>query len=128
MTRQEILEYHRTLTFLCRGYLPVKARYLVEELIKNGDADFAGLIDGANRGRTEDEPFVHTVVKQDHPRYPVLMLLSDGTSEPYVRRPMCGYNFVRTILAGPWDGKDHEYTCPQCGVRGEYRAPLLTGE
>ena len=37
----------------------------------------------------------------------------------------CGYDFNDTIVAGPWDGKLHDYQCPRCGVAGSYRAPLF---
>lgn len=38
-------------------------------------------------------------------------------------RAGCGYNFNLTILAGPLDGKVHDYKCPDCGIEGTYRAP-----
>lgn len=37
----------------------------------------------------------------------------------------CGYDFNDTVVAGPWDGKEHDYQCPHCGVEGGYRAPLF---
>lgn len=39
-------------------------------------------------------------------------------------RKGCGYDFNKTIAAGPLDGQDHAYTCPNCGVIGVYVAPL----
>jgi hypothetical protein len=39
-------------------------------------------------------------------------------------RKGCGADFNATILAGPLDGKEHEYECAKCGVRGTYRAPF----
>lgn len=35
----------------------------------------------------------------------------------------CGYDFNDTVVAGPWDGEEHDYKCPRCGVVGSYRAP-----
>lgn len=43
-------------------------------------------------------------------------------------RPNCGYDFNETILAGDLDGEVHEYECPDCGVKGIYRAPLFDEE
>lgn len=40
----------------------------------------------------------------------------------------CGYNFNDIVAAGPWDGKEHDYQCPCCGVVGSYRAPLFPPE
>jgi hypothetical protein len=46
-------------------------------------------------------------------------------------RDVCGggkvapYDFNDTVCAGPFDGQDHPYTCPQCGVQGGYTAPLF---
>jgi len=40
-------------------------------------------------------------------------------------RPGCGYDFNETVLSNPLDGKIHEYECPDCGVTGEYRAPIF---
>jgi hypothetical protein len=37
----------------------------------------------------------------------------------------CGYDFNDTIVSGPLDGKEHDYECPMCGVKGTYRAPLF---
>lgn len=40
-------------------------------------------------------------------------------------RKGCGYDFNETIMAGPMDGEEHVYTCPSCGLQGEYRAPYF---
>ena len=37
----------------------------------------------------------------------------------------CGYDFNETVLSNPFDGKIHEYECPKCKVKGEYRAPIF---
>ena len=43
-------------------------------------------------------------------------------------RPGCGYDFNDTIMSNPLDGEVHKYECPDCGVKGEYRAPIFTEE
>ncbi len=35
----------------------------------------------------------------------------------------CGYDFNQTVLATPFDGEEHEYKCPKCGVEGTFRTP-----
>jgi len=37
----------------------------------------------------------------------------------------CGADFNDIICGGPFDGKQHEYTCPKCGQVGMYGAPLF---
>jgi hypothetical protein len=37
----------------------------------------------------------------------------------------CGYDFNEIIIAGPFDGQQHEYTCPKCRQKGTYRAPYF---
>lgn len=51
--------------------------------------------------------------------------LGEGPSE---LRAGCGYDFNRILLAGPFDGEEHEYECPKCGVTGTYTAPLYPEE
>lgn len=60
-------------------------------------------------------------------------LLSDGRATEAKQadaagRKRCGADFNDIVLAGPLDGKRHEYTCPKCGVTGTYTAPLFTVE
>ena len=37
----------------------------------------------------------------------------------------CGADFNDIICAGPFDGQQHEYTCPKCGQKGQYGAPYF---
>lgn len=37
----------------------------------------------------------------------------------------CGRDFNEEVLAHPFDGEEREYACPQCGVTGSYRSPLI---
>jgi hypothetical protein len=58
----------------------------------------------------------------------VKALLSDGRTEQAKRadavgRVPCGADFNAIVIAGPWDGERHEYTCKKCGLKGTYRAP-----
>ena len=41
------------------------------------------------------------------------------------QRTGCGYDFNKTVVASPFDGKEHHYTCPACGLEGTYRAPIF---
>ena len=41
------------------------------------------------------------------------------------QRTPCGADFNDVVCAGPFDGQEHPYACPACGVTGVYRAPLL---
>ena len=43
-------------------------------------------------------------------------------------RSGCGADFNDIIVAGPKDGQNHEYTCPHCGLKGEYKAPIFPKE
>lgn len=129
MTQQEILDYLATLSFICRGYLPTPIIGLKQGYFDSQQKRMAQLVDSANRGRSESEPYVHYVESRIvNQREELLCHLSDNTIEPYSERPPCGYDFKQTILSGLWDGELHKYTCPKCGVTGEYRAPLLTKE
>ena len=61
-------------------------------------------------------------------RAQVVEMLQEGKHDEarmfdVANRPGCGYNFNDTIIAGPLDGQVHNYTCPDCGVKGTYRAP-----
>lgn len=38
-------------------------------------------------------------------------------------RKGCGADFNNIIVGGTWDGEEHAYKCPKCGVEGTYRAP-----
>lgn len=38
-------------------------------------------------------------------------------------RSGCGYDFNEIVITGPWDGQEHAYVCPQCGVEGTYLTP-----
>jgi len=57
-------------------------------------------------------------------------LMAKGTAEDTeaaknldaASRKRCGYDMNEVFLKGPLDGEDHEYTCPNCGVKGTYRA------
>jgi hypothetical protein len=45
-------------------------------------------------------------------------------------RTRCGYDMnIVFLIEGPLDGEEHEYTCPNCGVKGTYRAagPVSSG-
>lgn len=35
----------------------------------------------------------------------------------------CGYNFNETVESYPFDGEEHKYTCPKCGIKGSFRSP-----
>lgn len=43
-------------------------------------------------------------------------------------RQRCGYDFSITIANGPLDGSAQEYTCPGCGIKGHYTAPVFNIE
>jgi hypothetical protein len=63
----------------------------------------------------------------------VRSLLADGLLEEAQRadeagREYCGYDFNDIICSGPFDGKEHSYVCPKCGVTGKYIAPYDAGE
>jgi len=62
----------------------------------------------------------------------VRSLLADGLLEEAQRadeagREYCGYDFNDIICSGPFDGKEHGYVCPKCGVTGRYIAPYDAG-
>jgi hypothetical protein len=36
----------------------------------------------------------------------------------------CGYDFNTILVSYPFDGKDRDYTCPNCGNHGVFKSPL----
>lgn len=67
--------------------------------------------------------------------YPVADIPMDGlTPEEAAQRVLlaslrkrkgCGADFNEVILAGPLDGEQHPYRCPQCGNEGVYIPPIF---
>lgn len=45
-----------------------------------------------------------------------------------IGKPMCGYDVNQIILSNPFDGKEHEYICPRCGLEEFYIAPICEEE
>ncbi len=127
MTREEVIKEIQEVARHCRGNLPSGARRLIAELLEAGRADLAEKIDAANRGRSEGEPYVAALSESGDRRRKVQALFSDGTVDEYVVPPVCGYDFNQTIIDGPFDGREHEYQCPRCGVTGWYQAPSMRG-
>jgi len=65
-----------------------------------------------------------------HPRVIIHRLTEAGHKEAArqldgVLRPGCGADFNDIVVAGPWDGEQHDYQCPKCKVRGKYTAPMF---
>lgn len=42
-------------------------------------------------------------------------------------RTGCGYDVGQTVLEYPFDGADHETTCPKCGTVNRWRSPTFDG-
>ena len=55
------------------------------------------------------------------------MLLEARAADAAARRG-CGYDFNQIILLHHFDGQEHPYRCPQCGVEGTFRSPLFEEE
>lgn len=124
--RKEYLEEMRAVKFLCRSPLPAQARELVDKLLKRKLVEPARLLDRANRGRKEGEPIVTAIRKEGDPNRPDLVAyFSDGTKAPYRELTRCNFDVKQIILAGPFDGELHTYTCPNCGRVGVYRNPFF---
>ncbi len=51
--------------------------------------------------------------------------LAEARASDRANRSGCGFDFNETVAEGSWDGKIHEYECPKCGLKGEYRAPVF---
>jgi hypothetical protein len=41
-------------------------------------------------------------------------------------RPQCGTDLNPFVMRGPWDGEEHEFTCPGCGRLVSMRFPLYS--
>lgn len=54
--------------------------------------------------------------------------LAEARQADRANRKGCGFDFNEIILEGLWDGKGHEYECPDCGVTGHYTAPHWMSE
>lgn len=57
-------------------------------------------------------------------------LMADGKEEEarqVVTRAGCGQDFGETVLAEPFDGQEHESTCPKCGTVTRWRSPVFEG-
>jgi hypothetical protein len=50
--------------------------------------------------------------------------LDEAGHQDRAYRTGCSADFNDVVCAGPFDGKTHAYTCPACGVQGEYQAPI----
>jgi len=48
-----------------------------------------------------------------------------GRNHPETGANTCGADFNNIVVAGPWDGRQHPYKCPRCGVVGKYTAPTF---
>ena len=62
-------------------------------------------------------------------REQVNFLLGEGKNEEAMdldasSRKRCNYDLNQIFLAddAPLDGEEHDFECPQCGVKGKYRA------
>lgn len=40
-------------------------------------------------------------------------------------RKGCGYEYAELVIAEPFDGEEHDVTCPKCGNKSSFRAPLF---
>jgi hypothetical protein len=132
MTHEESISEINSITRTCKGYLTKEARniisYQFEEYTRTGN-DFyltkARLLDSLNRGRLD----IVIVDTSSHIDTKGRLIEDMVTSTDQVLRltngPGCGYNFNKIIESNPWDGVIREYQCPQCGVQGEYQAPLF---
>lgn len=125
MTKDEIVETLKQMTFTCKGYLSPVALAYKAQMLKNPETKpLAEAIAVANRGRRDSEPIVIELTQPTNLRLPPIAHLSNGMTEAYQPRPACGSNFMRQLLLDrDFDGQVHEYQCPDCGVTGIYQAP-----
>lgn len=96
MTREELIARERAIKRRCRGPLKPGVRDVID----------AKMLEAA-KATTEEE------------RQKLLREASDVDRAGRVR---CGQDMNVVFLNGPLDGKEHEYTCPKCGVKGRYQA------
>ena len=122
------LEVMRSIQRTCRGLrvIPEKQRLHFFKIIW---PELLSKSKGINRAEAAQKdmetylkginfPFTHTPLdKEDWDQVQrVLFFLVDT-------RRGCGYNFNRTVESHPFDGADHTYLCPLCGITGTFRSP-----
>jgi hypothetical protein len=84
--------------------------------------------------RKDAEAFVRSITltcrgpKTETHSAEIAQLLADGKLTEAAdldarTRAGCGADTNNIIAAGPFDGEDHAYICPKCGVKARYRAP-----
>lgn len=129
MKRNTIIAEIRSVQRTCRGPLPDRARQVVNQLLADGHLYKAQMVDAANRSRPAAHPCVIDVIeKPEERRHKLFAVFEGGAVVPYRTGTPCGYDFNEIIVTGQWDGCEHAYTCPKCGVTGYYQAPLYEVE
>jgi hypothetical protein len=135
MNHDEIVNEIRSINRVCKGFLTPEAREVIshqfELYAQTGDSLFlekARLLDVLNRCRL-DVTIVDTTSHLDVKGRTIHdMITSTNQVLSQKTAGRCGYDFNETIITNPWDGEIHEYKCPKCNVRGEYRSPLFNKE
>ena len=113
MNRDEVTQEILAVKRLCKGFLSDEARTIVTNFLRVGDETKARLVDRANRGHTR--LVVDIVYRRGRQGdEPYMVFDDDGTAVRYRLGPGCGFDLNPLILAGPLDGEEHPYTCPQC--------------
>jgi len=100
MTKKECIERIRAIERKCRGPLTEDALQMAAELQQQI----------ATASDQEAEPLKRKLLRL--------------RAESRYRRG-CGYDFNKTIVENPWDGKTRQVKCPQCGVVTTYTAPVF---
>jgi hypothetical protein len=94
-TRKDAEAYVRLVGRTCRGPKSEKHAAEIAQLLADGQKDEAAALDDRTR------------------------------RHPKTGAYGCGQDFNDVIVAGPFDGQMHDYTCPSCGAKGRYGAPAF---
>ena len=97
----------------------------VEEIVRAVGRKCRGRIGSKLRPRPTEADAVEMILRKE-----IVAALNDNDvvrarAIDNETRAECGYDFNDTIMGGPLDGKEQDYVCPRCGVKGTYRAPLF---
>ncbi|MCQ4575423.1 MAG: hypothetical protein NOU37_09295 [Candidatus Brocadiales bacterium] len=127
MTKEEAAAHVNSIRRICRGPASKDAENISNKLLAGERLTVAetkiavGLLkeEPGTTYTIGDKVFmgIAKVIEHDH--------LAAARMVKRAGRPGCGYDFNKTILSNPLDGKRRAYTCPQCGASGFYTPPII---
>lgn len=127
MTKAKAIEHIKINRRVCRGpvlggAVSISNKLLANKKLTKEEIRIAGAFVGDVPGTTysvgTETYFGFEEVIKHNPLEAARKIKSAG-------RGGCGYDFNKTILKNPLDGKRRAYECPECKVTGYYTPPLV---